>query len=157
MKDVLSYDIETGLFTWIGKTNRNTPIGRIAGHIDADGYRRISVRGKRYFAHRLAWWFVYGIWPDKELDHINLNKDDNRVCNLRLVTRSQNKQNMGSVKGSLSAFKGAHWESARKKWRAVIVIDGKSIFLGRFNTDKEAAAAYAMAAKKYHTHNRVGI
>lgn len=155
MQDLLSYSPETGLFTWIGKAARSTRLGAIAGNVNTDGYRRIRVKGKRYCAHRLAWWFVYGEWPNKEIDHINLVKDDNRICNLRLVTRSQNKQNTDAVKGSASPLKGAHWESSRQKWRAVIVIEGKAIFLGRYNTDVEAAAAYAIAAKKYHTHNRV--
>lgn len=156
MRDILEYNPDTGHFTWIGKAGRSTRLGAVAGNINTDGYRRICVRGKRYYAHRLAWWFIYGVWPNKEIDHINLNKDDNRIVNLRLVTRSQNKQNMGAIRGSASALKGAHWEPARKKWRAVIVANGKSIFLGRFKTDVEAAAAYAEAAKLYHTHNKVG-
>ena len=92
-------------------------------------------------AHRLAWFYTYGKWPNHEVDHINGNRLDNRIANLREATRSQNE--FAAKKG-----KGIRWEPKRKKWLARIGVNWKQINLGRYATREEALAAYKKAAKE---------
>lgn len=96
-------------------------------------------------AHRLAWLYVYGEWPDAEIDHINGNTGDNRISNLRPATRAQNGANRGRQTNNASGVKGVCWHAQSGKWRAMIRISGKSRHLGLFNDIGAAAAAYARA------------
>ena len=153
LKELLNYNSETGIFTW--KVNRGgRKIGSIAG-AKSLGYRNIMIDKISYQAHRLAWLFVYGKWPEKDLDHINLERDDNRICNLRVVSDSENKQNQKMYKTNTSGFKGVSWCKNRKKWIASICINYKTIPLGKFDDPKEASLAYLEGAKKYHKYNLV--
>ena len=94
LKEHLSYDYATGVFINLrNKPGRGGGIGSVAGNSNVNGYVYIKVMGKRYMAHRLAWLYHYGEWPVNEIDHINNIKDDNRICNLRDVTHSENQQN----------------------------------------------------------------
>lgn len=154
LKELLHYDVDSGVFTQ-KLARRGVKVGAPTGEKMRDGYIRICVDNARYPAHRLAWLYVMGAFPEHEIDHINGIRFDNRISNLRVVTRSQNKQNMLSVSGSKSGIKGAHWESKRKRWRAALTIDGTHVFLGRYKTAKEAHIAYCRAAAIYHTHNPV--
>ena len=101
-------------------------------------------------AHRLAWFFVYGEWPQKQIDHINGNKSDNRISNLRLATASQNLSNKGITKSNTSGYKGVSFNRTKKKWMASIKVNKKSINLGYFLTPEEASEAYKAAAIKHH-------
>ncbi len=87
LKEILHYEPTTGLFTWI-KSKRLK--GKTAGTVEAHGYIRIGIKSERYFAHRLAWLYTHGVFPTHEIDHINDIKDDNRIVNLRDVTKSIN-------------------------------------------------------------------
>jgi hypothetical protein len=93
LKELLHYDPETGLFTWVRRPNGRVPVGSQAGSPNEEGYIRISVKGYRTTAHRLAWLFMTGGWPKGEIDHINRNKADNRFENLRDVPKSLNQYN----------------------------------------------------------------
>lgn len=107
LKRVLTYDPDSGNFTFnIKKGGMN--IGDIAGYIQADGYRAISCNGIQYKAHRLAWLYMTGSFPENQLDHINMNKDDNRFSNLRKATRSQNNMNRRSYSNNKLGCKGVH-------------------------------------------------
>ena len=142
---LVRYDQETGAF-WAITPRRGVRGGRPLGHVDANGYRRIGIKGRRYLAHRLAWLYVTGEWPALDVDHRNLLRDDNRWDNLRLATDSENHANTRAPKSNTSGLKGAHWNRFRGYWQSSITVQGRSLFLGRFETKEEAHAAYAAAA-----------
>ena len=147
LKSILDYDCQTGIFTWKIRKARCVYIGAVAGCRDHRNYIIIGIDKKMYYAHRLAWLYVNGILLD-EIDHINLDKEDNRICNLRPADRFDNSHNKGLQKNNTSGFKGVWFEG--KKWRSRIKIKNKKINLGSFNTPEEAHAAYCEAAKTLH-------
>ena len=91
---LFDYDVNTGVFTR-KIAQRNKPIGSIPGGPSKYGYWQISVMGTTYTAQRLAWYYVYGVWPEDDIDHINRNKMDNRISNLRCLSRADNLRNRG--------------------------------------------------------------
>ena len=145
--ELLSYDSETGAFVWLKDPSSGTKrAGKKAGTL-CNGYVRICIDGKFYYAHRLAWLYVHGCFPTGIVDHANGDKGDNRIGNLRLVSNSQNLQNQRKPQGSnpsLGVSKHGH-----RGWRARIKIDGKRIHIGTFASPEIAQAAY-MAAKRNH-------
>jgi len=143
-KQRVLYDKETGLFHRLAEVK---PLGRVA----TNGYLQICVNGKRYMAHRLAWLITYGEWPDGQLDHINQDKLDNRIANLRVVTNKQNGENVRIFKHNKSGFRGVS-KRADGKWIADIKQHGKTIHLGVFSCVFDAARARAEAEKVYFTH-----
>lgn len=143
----LDYDPATGLFTrlagpWI---NPKVRAGEAAGSACSGGYRNIGIGSRRYLAHRLAWFMVYGAWPSAELDHINGDKTDNRISNLRIATRSQNMANGPVQSNNRSGHKGVHYDRGNRKWLAYMQVDGKFKNLGRFETIEAAIAARQVA------------
>lgn len=152
VKDLLEYRPETGVFTWRMRKHGVT-VGRIAGNIGRYGYWYMVLDGKRYAAHRLVWLYVYGEWPAECIDHINRVRTDNRLVNIRAVTRAQNRQNLGLDSKNKSGFRGVSYDAKNKKWRASISIQGKAKNLGRYENKNLAVMAYKAAAAKYHTHN----
>ena len=148
LKNFLNYDPETGVFTrrfpWGSK-----PAGSIAGGLSPQGYWQIQLCGKTYGAHRLAWLYVYGHLPDGQLDHINRNRQDNRICNLRQVNRSQNAHNTVAKSTSTTKIKGVYFNRNKgsKNWTASIMVSGKRTHLGNFKTLEEAASARLKAEK----------
>ena len=149
LKQYLTYSPKTGLFYWVAASSDKTKIGDVAGCLRKDGYIKIRVFGKSYLAHRLAWFFVHGVWPEEEIDHINRVRNDNRIENLRSILKRQQQQNMKLTTKNTSGFVGV---SQRKngKWRASIVIKQKFIALGVFDTPEEASKAYVAAKTKNH-------
>jgi hypothetical protein len=146
LKDILDYDPKTGKFTWLVKPSARVYLGQQAGTIDVNGCRIIKIAGKNYKAHRLAWLWVHGEWPKLDLDFRNHDPDDNRIANLREATKSQNGANSVARRNGL---KGAYWHEADQKWTSTIQVNGKQFWLGNFNTEKEAHAAYCKAAKQH--------
>lgn len=140
----LSYDPRTGAFRWRSPRPKIT-VGALAG-TQQSGYWMIHLRGVDYHAHRLAWLYVYGRWPEGDVDHINLDRFDNRIHNLREATRSQNCANTGIPSHNTSGFKGVSRIKRNGKWGARISCDGTPYHLGTFQTAGEAAAAYDRAA-----------
>lgn len=150
LRELLSYDPETGDFTrLVGRSGPRSRAGDVAGCENGQGYIRIYVDGIGYKAHRLAWLYVYGEMPP-ELDHINGNRSDNRIANLRSVTRAQNKMNCRTYKNCTSGLKGATFNKRAQKWKAQIQRDGKKVGLGYFETAEAAHEAYAVAANALH-------
>ena len=140
-KERLEYDAETGKFTWLGDFNAKR-VGRRAGTtVGSKGYRTITIKKRRYYEHRIAWYMVTGEDPTGfEIDHINGDKSDNRFCNLRLATCQANKANCGLSKSNRSGFKGVHAQGSR--WIASITHNRQLIHIGMFKTAKDAANAY---------------
>lgn len=143
----LDYSMDTGVFTWKVKT-KTSNIGEVAGNTNWRGYTSIWINANTYFAHRLAWAVCNGSWPSADIDHINENKSDNRICNLRQANRSQNMFNRGRNKNNTSGFKGVYFCKGTGKWRSQISIYGKSIKIGRFDTKEDASNAYFEKAKE---------
>jgi hypothetical protein len=143
---VVSYDAKTGAFT----RNKN---GQKIGKINKDGYVEISVYSKRYLVHRLAWFYVYGVWPEGSLDHVDRDKTNNAIDNLRKLTPSQQAQNTNLHPLNTSGYRGVFLDKQTNRWRARIRVNNVKHSLGAFDTAEEAYAAYLLAAKKYHTHN----
>lgn len=141
LHELLHYDLATGIFTWKTQRNQIAVVGSGAGHIEAKGYRSICIDGKDFKAHRLAWLYVYGRWPQKQIDHKNRIKNDNRILNLREVTNSENQMNTKIKNTNTSGIKGVYFDAASKKWRAQISINKKKIGLGRFALKEQAAEA----------------
>ena len=150
IKEMLSYNQLTGFLTW-RETRRARKKGAVAGTLRPDGYRRIQIDKKLYYAHQLVWLWVYGEIPSLEIDHINRKRDDNRLCNLRLSTAGENSQNRSRQKTNRSGYTGVTWHSQNGKWLARIMHKGEHIHLGYHKTIEEAAAARAAAKEKYHT------
>lgn len=145
---VFSYCPETGELRWavdyrVGRT------GEIAGSIDANGYRRVQYKCRTYKVHRLAWLFVHGEWPAHDIDHINGNRADNRIANLRLASKAQNAQNYLRRETS-SGFQGVCWNKRHKKWRAHIRANRCQHYLGSFDTPEAAHSAYLSAKRNLH-------
>ena len=151
LKEYLSYESETGIFTWI-KSYRNQHIGKKVGSYDKDGYLQIKFKQKLYRAHRLAWLYVCGKFPSTQLDHINGIRDDNSIKNLREVTYAENSQNQRiSHKDSTFGMLGIDFNKSKKRFRARIQINGRRITLGGFGTAEEAYSAYIEAKRQYHS------
>ena len=151
IKEMLDYNLETGVFRWKISTNRRIKIGAIAGTKNWNLYFIIPLNGKRYRAHRLAWMYVYGTWPVYDIDHINGNPSDNRFNNLRDVTTSHNTQNQTKPhKRNKCGLLGVSWHTVGKCWRARICTNGVQMLIGHFKTPEEAHQAYLGAKRKYH-------
>lgn len=154
LKELLEYNPETGLFVrLIGRSGPNARVGDVAGCDNGKGYIRIYVDGTAYKGHRLAWFYVYGEWP-AEIDHINGDKSDNRLANLRSVTRSQNRMNVGAYKSNGSGYRGVNFDKATGKWKAQIQRDGRKRAIGYFGTPEDAKAAYDAEAERLHGEYR---
>lgn len=153
LRNILNYDPSTGRFSWRVKTSRKVVVGKEAGSTKPSGYVSIRINGQGHYAHRIAWCYVYGVWPTDEIDHINGVRDDNRIANLRQATRKQNMENRVRPLGA-SGYRGVVWLKANQKWRASIVHNKKNIYLGLFDTAEEASAMYRDASAFFHTHNR---
>lgn len=124
--------------------------GDVAGCLDANGYRVIKVGGKKYYAHRLAWFLTHGVWPSHQIDHINGNPSDNRLRNLRIATQSENNRNCGANKKNTTGYKGVTFHKRDGRYQSQIRINGDRIYLGYFLTAEEAYASYCEAAGKHH-------
>lgn len=146
LRAILIYDLNTGLFRWSYRSPKKSNVGAIAGTKDSDGYLRISIKRKRYKAHKLAFLYVKGFLPESEIDHIDGNPCNNAFKNLRLCTHTQNSRNR-HVTLAKSGFKGVVQDGC--KWQARITINGKPYILGSFASAELAHAAYVDAAKKH--------
>lgn len=144
----LHYNPDTGAFTRLVTTSNRSVAGSRSGGYGANGYYRVSVLGRRYFAHRLAWFYMTGEWPT-EIDHINCVRDDNRFCNLRIASRQENSANMRLKPSNSSGFKNVNFDKVKGKWVARVRIQGKRKNLGLFGSPEEAYAAWQKCAEPH--------
>lgn len=154
LRELLHYDPETGVFTWTVKPANSAKAVTVAGHTGVIGYRHIRVHGKLHLAHRLAWLYVYGTWPNGNLDHINRTRSDNRIANLREADHQQNGRNMSKRLDNTSGHPGVAWSCRKSKWRARIVHNHLDFHLGYFTTLEDAVAARKAGELKYWGANR---
>jgi hypothetical protein len=155
LREMLHYCPLTGVFHWrsdrkISRGTRSDRAGSIAGSPSRKGYLTIQIDRKIYKAHRLAWLHVYGRWPVEQIDHKNGVRKDNRLCNLREATPSQNGMNKKLQSHNTSGRRGVSFDARWQKWRARIQANGRPISLGYFKSKEDAAAAVCEAAKEYH-------
>lgn len=160
LRKLLAYNPDTGELTWLPRKNvRKCWNRRYAGHpalacVHSDGYRKGRLHRKLLRAHRVAWAIHHGRWPALDLDHINGDRSDNRISNLRQVTRSENQRNMRLPSDNKSGVIGVYWSTARQKWVAEIRdADGKKKHLGVFE-DLKAAADVRKAAEAEHGYHK---
>jgi hypothetical protein len=155
LKSVLDYDQNTGIFTRKIRTAQSVRVGDIAGYIRKDGYVFIGVNNTQYLAHRLAILYVFGYLPKNDTDHINGDRSDNRICNLRCATRSENLQNIKKqrVDNKSTGLLGAYFNKHNKRYYSRIALNGIDKFLGNFNTAEEANIAYLNEKRKIHEYN----
>lgn len=146
LKTIFDYELETGQLIW--RYRENVPkqwntryAGKVAGCLNEFGYMSVTVNGSYQLVHRLIWLYVHGKWPGEELDHVNGDKADNRIVNLREATRSQNMAN-------LEAPGLGTWRRGNR-YRAQITVNGSKIYLGWFSTEEEANQAYLEAKDRY--------
>ena len=150
----ITYDPSTGELTWSVKRPRSSSKpGDKIGSLNSWGYLRFSVAGREYMVHRVCWFLHYGRWPELQIDHINGIKTDNRIANLRDVSQHLNMQNLrpGRAK-TASGLLGAHRAGSRsnKPWAASIKVNGKSVWLGGFDSAADAHRAYMKAKATMH-------
>jgi hypothetical protein len=152
LRELLHYDPETGIFRWRVYRGHLARANDMAGTFDSHGHRQICVERKLYGAHRLAWFYVYGCWPSKDIDHMNRVKDDNRISNLRDVPTALNCQNAVAARSnSKSKLLGVH--HTKYSFIAQIAAGGKKTHIGSFKTAQEAHKAYLAAKIELHPGN----
>lgn len=147
---LLSYDPMTGEFRW-ASSHGNVVAGSPAGNQVASGYMVVGLAGEKYRAHRLAWFITHGAWPAGTIDHINGDRADNRLANLRDVPHAINMQNIRKpTAANKSGVLGVYWSERRQGWMAAISVDGKKKDAGPFKTMERAVAARQRLKDRWH-------
>lgn len=146
----LSYNPENGVFTWVGVPlhGKKELLGTRAGTVHKHGYRVIRLHGKQHRAARLAWLFSNGEWPINTIDHKNGNRDDDRIENLREATKAEQNQNIVRSENSSTGIQGVYFNSG--KWRVMIGVSRKLVWLGSYDSKDEAIEARKAGKAKYH-------
>ena len=142
------FNLETGIVTNRIRTAQRTKVGEEAGCLNLYGYRQICINGRYCLTARVIWFFVKGEWP-ANIDHINHDRSDNRLINLRSVTNAENSRNRSKSPRNTSGVMGVSWNKAARKWCARIQVNSKQIHLGLFTNMADAITARAAAKVKY--------
>lgn len=145
----VNYDEKTGLFIR-ASSKGGVAIGSPAGGLHANGYIMMNISNRKVLAHRMAWLWCYGFLPDTEIDHVNGDRIDNRISNLRLVSRCENQMNVLRTKANTSGIKGVCYNKLAGKWQANIQANNERYHLGLFATKEDAGTAYSEAEEKLH-------
>lgn len=155
LRSILDYDPEAGIFRWKYRADMRPQwniryAGKVAGSKGQRGRIEIRIDGKSYLAHRLAWLFMTGHWPENEIDHKDIDPSNNTFSNIREATRRQNAANKKPYPQNTSGYMGVTFSRSSRKWMAMIKIDGKTTYLGVYKNIEDAANAYMEAAEKVH-------
>lgn len=168
LRDLFSYDPKTGVLTWRERpvehftTERawkawNTKYsGTKAGSVGGSKYRKIRIDGRRYNAHRVVYAIHHGNWPQRHIDHIDGDGDNNKIANLRDVDRQTNQRNAGMRTDNTSGVTGVGWDKSSRKWRAYITLGGQYKHVGLFENVEDATAARKAAAREHGFTDRHG-
>jgi len=155
LKELLHYNPDTGIFTW-KEYRSGVKSDGYAGCIDAKGYKRITISYILYAAHRLAWMYMNGSFPESQIDHINGIPGDNRIRNLRSVSCSENLRNQKRRILNTSGCMGVYWYKSNSKWGAGIRVNRKNIHLGLYDDWFDAVCARKSAESKFNFHENHG-
>lgn len=147
IRSLFTYDELTGIFVRRVSRGGTARIGTVAGSTSTAGYRQIMVDGKNYSAHLLAWLYVYGYFPENQLDHKDRIRHHNWISNLREATQTCNMRNAATPSTNTSGVKGVHFEARTSKWCARITLNRKGIALGRYSCFVEAVC-HRLAAEQ---------
>ena len=155
IRRLFDLNAETGEVRWTAASSQGRNTNKVAGSTAGNGYRAVKIGGTSYLMHRIVWALAYGEWPASPIDHIDGNRANNSVCNLRLVTPSQNMQNLAVTgRASASGLVGAIYvpgtSRRRERWESKIKVNGISKYLGSFKTPEEAQSAYLRAKAELH-------
>lgn len=158
LEEMLEYNPETGIARWkVDRCNGQIKAGSIAGHPDHhEGYLRIGIDNKVYKLHRIVWALHYKeqLSEDVIIDHKNGQTDDNRISNLRKVSKGENNTNRRLMKSNTSGHRGVNYVKRDRRWQALISINGKRIYLGYYRTKEEAIAARLQAERDHNIYVR---
>jgi len=146
----LTYDRITGELRWKSGVGGRAKDGAVAGNLNTAGHRMVKIKGRKYYAHRIAWKMVHGADPTEEIDHRNGIKDDNRLDNLREASKADNQHNSKVRRDNTSGFKGVSFNRQVGLFHASIMLHGKQRHLGLFLTPDQAHMARAAAACELH-------
>ena len=154
LREVLLYNPDDGVFTRRIRVARRSREGEVAGYVNSNGYVCLSIDGKTYKAHRLAWMYVHGSFPARHIDHIDGDRTNNRIGNLRDVSRSTNMQNQrrpheSTLTGVLGVTMDRR-EGCKRPYQAQIVVGGKRRHIGCFDSKEAAHQAYLVAKRRLH-------
>lgn len=151
------FDYRDGDLWWFKRPSNRVDVSKPAGCIHKiNGYRVIRIGGKLQFSHRLIWLYVHGEFPEDQIDHINGERSDNRIENLRAVTDRENSRNKSKYTNNTSGTTGVSWEKQEGKWHAIIRVDGRQKHLGFFDDIDEAIAARKAAEVVWGFHENHG-
>ena len=150
LKELLIYDESTGVFTRAITTSSKAISGDVAGFVNGYGYLAVRLDGTLYLNHRLAWMYVNGSFPNGVIDHVNCDRKDNRISNLRVASISENGWNRGMQSTNTSGVKGVSWCKRSNRWRARVMKDGKSVGVGYFSSLEKAESAVKEARIMLH-------
>lgn len=156
IKESLSYCADTGIAKWMVKRTGKAKEGSSAGYLRRDGYLEVKINNVSFLLHRVIWALHYGVWHKGEIDHIDGNKTNNRIANLRAATKSENQRNAGLRFDNKSGCPGVCWYKQTGKWVANITLGNKRKHLGFFDKLEDAIAARKQADKDYGFHKNHG-
>tara|TARA_R110000851_G_C12908492_1_gene548974 strand:- start:75 stop:572 length:498 start_codon:yes stop_codon:yes gene_type:complete len=155
LKSAILYDSDTGLFLWISPQANKVNVGDVAGG-EQHGYINIKIDSVPYKAHRLAWMYVHGFFPEGSIDHINGIKSDNRICNLRGVTHQENMRNMSKRRDNKTGVTGVYKRKDNGKYCASIRVNTKIKHLGSFSSLEDAVLSRLDAEHEFGFHHNHG-
>lgn len=149
LRELFEPDFESGLL--YRKTRQsNNMAGTMAGSLNKQGYMRVGIDGRQEYVHRVLWAMYYGIPSNKTIDHIDTNRSNNKITNLREATQSQQCHNMNTPKHNTSGVKGVSFCKLTGKYRAELKVNKIRVFDKKFNTIEEAREALVEARKEFH-------
>jgi hypothetical protein len=125
-------------------------VGTTAGYVDRAGYCRVGVDGYNFLAHRLAFFYIEGVWPANEIDHVDRCRTNNKWINLREATRSENMFNVGKRKNNTSGVKGVYWNKEKNKFQAQATVGGRQVYIGRYDSLDDAKRAFEKYVTPIH-------
>jgi len=154
LRAAVNYDASSGVFTRLTASPGHR-VGEEMGWVNRNGYCRTRIGNQTYSLHRMAWAYVYGRWPADQIDHINGDRSDNRIENLREANAYENGQNLKKKKHNKSGFIGVTWHKKQKMWCAQIMYMRHQNHLGFFDSPEAASKAYLEAKSKLHSFQPV--